>query len=410
MPRIPPRLLHQASSINPLLRKLLSAARDLQSAKNELRWLKEHAMEQSLRRNGEAPNEAERHGDASRRLQRYCEERGRGKPLQYILGTAFFGDLEIKCEEGVLIPRWETASLVEHFATVIHTRCSSSSRPLRILEPCTGTGCMSLLLQHTLTRLKYPEPVKTLGLDISSQAIKLARHNLSRLPHVTDGHKDSTVDFRLADVFRQDSLPSQETRSVPSRQSVLEQYDLAHRVHATKNAFMSNNLSGPAMVNRQTVGGWDLLLSNPPYVSPRQYARTTSLSVRKHEPRIALVPPSTHAESKLDMTDEERGDLFYPALLDLAKKIGVRGVMFEIGDAKQAGRVVGMVMEKLGEGWEVEVWRDEPAAKEEDDLTEGEEGLEGRVVRGRGRVRGVFAWREGARVDGLGGGADGDAN
>ncbi|KAF2218953.1 S-adenosyl-L-methionine-dependent methyltransferase [Elsinoe ampelina] len=395
MPRIPPRLLRQASSIGPLLRKLLPVTRDLQSAKNELRWLREHAVEQSQRRSGEALGGAEQHRDVSRWLNRYCDERGRGKPLQYILGTEFFGDLEIKCEEGVLIPRWETASLVEHFATVIHARFSTPSpRPLKILEPCTGTGCMSLLLQHTLTNLKYPAPVHTLGLDISPQAIQLARHNLSRHPHVTDGHKDSTVDFQLANVLHQDSLPSQETTSVPSWQSVLEQYDLSWPATAQKNASTSNHLSGSTMIDRQSLKGWDILLSNPPYVSPGQYARTTSLSVRKHEPRIALVPPSLFKGNPV-MTDEERGDVFYPALLDMARKTGVRGVIFEIGDAKQAGRVVGMVEERMGREWEVEVWRDEPAAKEGGELAEGEQGLEGMLVRGKGRVRGVFAWREG---------------
>lgn len=38
-------------------------------------------------------------------LKKLCVERARGKPLQYIMGTEYFGDLEIACEPGVLIPR-----------------------------------------------------------------------------------------------------------------------------------------------------------------------------------------------------------------------------------------------------------------------------------------------------------------
>jgi methylase of polypeptide subunit release factors len=38
-------------------------------------------------------------------LGQLIRERVRGKPLQYLLGTEYFGDLEIKCRPGVLIPR-----------------------------------------------------------------------------------------------------------------------------------------------------------------------------------------------------------------------------------------------------------------------------------------------------------------
>lgn len=41
----------------------------------------------------------------SRGLQHFVERRSRGEPLQYILGSEFFGDLEIQCRPGVLIPR-----------------------------------------------------------------------------------------------------------------------------------------------------------------------------------------------------------------------------------------------------------------------------------------------------------------
>ena len=38
-------------------------------------------------------------------LGRLVRERARGRPLQYLLGTEYFGDLQIKCRPGVLIPR-----------------------------------------------------------------------------------------------------------------------------------------------------------------------------------------------------------------------------------------------------------------------------------------------------------------
>jgi methylase of polypeptide subunit release factors len=38
-------------------------------------------------------------------LGRMVNDRASGKPLQYILGSEYFGDLEIQCRPGVLIPR-----------------------------------------------------------------------------------------------------------------------------------------------------------------------------------------------------------------------------------------------------------------------------------------------------------------
>jgi len=98
MPRIPPTLLRHARRIDRLLPPLLPVCRDLPSSQNELRWLGEHAAEVV----------ASQHADTSNErllLRQYVNRRAKGEPLQYILGTEFFGDLEIKCKPGVLIPR-----------------------------------------------------------------------------------------------------------------------------------------------------------------------------------------------------------------------------------------------------------------------------------------------------------------
>lgn len=96
MPRIPPTLLRHARRINRLLPPLLPVCRDLASSQNELRWLGEHAAEVASKRGLV---------DEKPLLERYVNRRAKGEPLQYILGTEFFGDLEIMCRPGVLIPR-----------------------------------------------------------------------------------------------------------------------------------------------------------------------------------------------------------------------------------------------------------------------------------------------------------------
>jgi methylase of polypeptide subunit release factors len=73
--------------------QLLPACRDLESAANELRWIREHVQDTT----SPIP--------AGLRIWKLVEKRGRGIPLQYVLGTQPFGDLEIKCRPGVLIPR-----------------------------------------------------------------------------------------------------------------------------------------------------------------------------------------------------------------------------------------------------------------------------------------------------------------
>lgn len=100
MPRLPISLLRRARAQDPLLLPLLRTCRDLESARNELRWLRENVEAKVVR------NKASR-GDVAMRkhLRKDCLERGRGRPLQYILGTEYFGELELLCRPGVLIPR-----------------------------------------------------------------------------------------------------------------------------------------------------------------------------------------------------------------------------------------------------------------------------------------------------------------
>lgn len=100
MPRIPTALLRKARTIDPLLPNLLAPCRDLDTAQNELRWLREHVEKVAKARRAKGDMLAK-----GALLRQLVDQRTRGKPLQYLLGTEFFGDLEIKCRPGVLIPR-----------------------------------------------------------------------------------------------------------------------------------------------------------------------------------------------------------------------------------------------------------------------------------------------------------------
>jgi hypothetical protein len=101
MPRIPTSLLRQAHTIDPFLPSLLVPCRDLHAAQNELRWLREYVERVAKARQAR--------GDILSKgalLRQMIKQRVMGRPLQYIMGNEYFGDLEIRCSPGVLIPRW----------------------------------------------------------------------------------------------------------------------------------------------------------------------------------------------------------------------------------------------------------------------------------------------------------------
>lgn len=107
MPRIPPSLFRKASAFGPNVSRLLPVCRDIVSAQNELRWLGEHATH--LSKKGQ-------HEDRKKCLGHLVRRRAKGEPLQYILGSEYFGDLEIQCRTGVLIPRFAKILNLPHFA------------------------------------------------------------------------------------------------------------------------------------------------------------------------------------------------------------------------------------------------------------------------------------------------------
>src|SRR4051812_21207678 len=115
MPRIPHDLLLKAYNISSLLPLTLRPTRDLQSAKNELRWLLEHVEKLPKRPTVKVKPRWAGFGRAKplpehirqpRELLKLCRRRQRGEPIQYILGSQPFGELDIKCRPGVLIPRY----------------------------------------------------------------------------------------------------------------------------------------------------------------------------------------------------------------------------------------------------------------------------------------------------------------
>ena len=103
------------------------------------------------------------------RFTALVQRRARREPMAYITGSREFWNLDIEVTPAVLVPRPETELLVEtaleHF---------ERTAPLRILDVCTGSGCVAVALGT-----EFPESTLVVT-DISRDALAVATRNLAR--------------------------------------------------------------------------------------------------------------------------------------------------------------------------------------------------------------------------------------
>ena len=92
------------------------------------------------------------------------------EPVAYILGHRGFYSLDFLVRPPVLIPRPET----EHLVEVALAFAKEIGRPLRILDLCTGSGCVAVTLAHELPACRVT------AVDIAPEAVALARENADR--------------------------------------------------------------------------------------------------------------------------------------------------------------------------------------------------------------------------------------
>lgn len=100
-------------------------------------------------------------------VQKTLQELLLHKPVQYVLGEAWFYHMKLKVNEHVLIPRPETEELVEQ---LIKDRRSKLTDPA-ILDIGTGSGCIPIAIKKNL-----PASIVT-AIDISPEALALAAEN-----------------------------------------------------------------------------------------------------------------------------------------------------------------------------------------------------------------------------------------
>ncbi len=162
-------------------------------------------------------------------FQYYLSELMKFRPVQYVLGEAWFGPFSFFVDENVLIPRPETEELVDWLIKDTSSMDSGTS----VMDIGTGSGCIAVYIK------KKRKDFKVTGLDISAAALEIAHKN--SLLNETD------IQLILCDIRD------------PEQRSGLTSVDI--------------------------------IISNPPYI-PEKQKEFLDRHVRDFEPALALYAPN----------------------------------------------------------------------------------------------------------------------
>lgn len=167
-------------------------------------------------------------------IERYASLLEQGIPVQQVLGYEYFLDRKFEVNPDVLIPRPETAELVEW---IVSDMKKSNIETPKLLDIGTGSGCIAISLAALINNSQ------TWGMDLSTGALITAKRNAENL-------KISNVSF-----LQKDILASQD------------------------ESFEHLN-----------VDNFDVIVSNPPYIMDKEKAEMSN-NVLDHEPHLALFVP-----------------------------------------------------------------------------------------------------------------------
>ena len=104
------------------------------------------------------------------------------EPIQYLLGYTYFYGRKFFVTPDVLIPRFDTETLIEAVKPIIKKKINESSKnpeKLKILDLCTGSGCIiCTLAEDTFIQQNAAFSAN----DISEKALTVAKRNALGLP------------------------------------------------------------------------------------------------------------------------------------------------------------------------------------------------------------------------------------
>lgn len=164
-------------------------------------------------------------------IKKYYEminKRDSGYPLQYMLHSQEFMGLDFYVEEGVLIPRPDTETLVEKIINLVKNS-EYKDKHINILDIGTGSGAIALSLAY------YIKNASVTAIDISETAVKVA--NINKI----------NLDIENAEIIKGDLFGNLNTQD--------------KKFH--------------------------IIVSNPPYIEKEEIEKL-QIEVAKYEPRLAL--------------------------------------------------------------------------------------------------------------------------
>jgi release factor glutamine methyltransferase len=162
-------------------------------------------------------------------LRALVQRAGEHEPVAYLVGRCEFYSLSLAITRDCLIPRPETELLVEQTIHFLRTR----SGPQAVLDLCTGSGCIAAAVA------KNVPDARVTATDVCEAALSVAAKNIQ-----THGLSER-VQLLCGDLFDP----------------------------------VIKGLDAPA---------FDLIVSNPPYVSETEYAQLEK-NVKDYEPKHALL-------------------------------------------------------------------------------------------------------------------------
>ena len=269
----------------------------------------------------------------------------------------------VKTRAPTLIPRPETEDWTIRLASLLEGRFPTKEgerRALRMLDLCTGTGCIPILLSHL--RREAGGTTVAYGVDISTDAVSLARENatdqsltpsssLECIPSHDGDPEASTEVVATNEVGGWTNHDRATTEPIPT--STVDDVggsalDVIHADVLQEN-FVQEVLS-------RMRPPFDVITSNPPYIPLAEYERLPN-SVKEWEDRRALLGdlPNRSGDGC-----NGRGLMFYHRIAEIVCTDGVLAangvVAVEVGHTQ--AEEVREILEKTGGVSGAEVWED----------------------------------------------------
>jgi len=156
-----------------------------------------------------------------------AKKRNEGYPLQYMTNSQEFMGLEFYVQEGILVPRPDTETLVEKIIKIVNNS-DMKDKSIKILDIGTGSGAIAISLAY------YLKNSQVIAIDISDIALETANINIKN-------HNLKNIQIIQADIFDED-FPDEK---------------------------------------------YDIIVSNPPYIKT-SIIKDLPVEVSTYEPKLAL--------------------------------------------------------------------------------------------------------------------------